>query len=171
MTEIIDKIKEWLNLGVLPLLGLMIFSSLFVFLPEIALDKLGLVEVKIKYSVYFGLGFVFSFSFLIATLIYRLWNIYIGHRLKDLTRLYFLKKDAKNLTADEKKILKYFIENQTRSASLSMKDGTVLGLENRKFIVRVGNLGTDAIRFAFPFNIQPWAWEFFNKNPGLLDEE
>jgi len=30
----IGKIKDWLNLGVLPLLGILIFTSFFIFLPE-----------------------------------------------------------------------------------------------------------------------------------------
>ena len=44
MAEIIEKLKGWLNLGVLPLLGILLFTSFFIFLP-----------------------FVFSTTFLLAT--------------------------------------------------------------------------------------------------------
>lgn len=171
MTEMIGKIKEWLNLGVMPLLGILIFTSLFVFLPDGAITKIGLTEIKSKYGTYLGLAFFFSLSFLLAAAIYKVWNIWIGPNLKELANLYYLKKDAKNLTDEEKEILRYFIENKTRSANLSLKNGVVLGLEQRKIIIRLGILGTDAISMSFPFNIQPWAWEYFNKNPDLLGIE
>lgn len=171
MTEIIGKIKEWLNLGVMPLIGILIFISLFVFLPDIAITKIGLAEIKTKYSIYFGLAFFFSLSFLISAAIYKLWNIWIGPNLRNFADIYYLKKDARNLTEDEKEILRHFIVGKTRSANLSLKNGVVLGLEHRKIIIRLGILGTDAISMSFPFNIQPWAWEYFNKNPHLLDIE
>jgi hypothetical protein len=171
MTDMISKIKDWLNLGVLPLLGLLIFTSLFVFLPDVAISKIGLAEIKSKYSIYFGLCFIFSASFLVAAAIYKLWNIWIGPGIKQMANVYYLKKDAKSLTDEEKKLLRHFIENQTRSANLSLKDGVVLGLEQRKIIIRLGILGTDAYSMSFPFNIQPWAWEYFNKHRELLDME
>lgn len=171
MTEIFEKLKGWLNLGVLPLLGILLFTGFFIFLPSEALLKLGLVDVKSKFSTYFGLGFVFSTTFLIAAMLNGFWKVFLARRLKEMANVYFYRKEAHDLTDEEKEILNIFIKGKTRSTSLSMKNGVVLGLEKRMFIIRVGQLGTDAISWSFPFNIQPWAWEYLNKNPHLLDVE
>lgn len=171
MTEIIEKLKGWLNLGVLPLLGILLFTSFFIFLPSEALVKLSLIDLKNTYNTYFGLGFVFSTTFLLAAMLNGFWKIFLSHQLKEMASIYFYKKEAHDLTNEEKEILNIFIKGKTRSASLSMKNGAVLGLEKRMFIIRVGQLGTDAISWSFPFNIQPWAWEYLNKNPHLLNVE
>jgi hypothetical protein len=171
MMEVLEKLKGWLNLGVLPLLGLLLFTSFFIFLSPDSLEKLGLLDLKNNYSTYFGLAFVFSVTFLFATTINAFWKVFLGHWLKEKASVYFYQKEAYDLTNEEKKILNIFIKGKTRSTSLSMKNGVVLGLEKRMFIVRVGQLGTDAISWSFPFSMQPWAWEFLNKNPHLLNIE
>lgn len=126
---------------------------------------------KKNYCTYFGLAFVFSVTFLFATTLNAFWKVFLGHWLKEKASVYFYQKEAYDLTNEEKGILNIFIKGKTRSTSLSMKNGVVLGLEKRMFIVRVGQLGTDAISWSFPFSMQPWAWEFLNKNPHLLNIE
>jgi len=171
MMEALEKLKGWLNLGVFPLLGLLLFTSFFIFLPLEGLDKLGLTDLKNDYSTYFGLAFVFSMTFLSAATLNTFWKVFLGHWIKEKSRIYFYKKEAYDLTNEEKEILNIFIKGKTRSANLSMKNGVVLGLEKRMFIIRVGQLGTDARSWSFPFGMQPWAWEFLNKNPHLLNIE
>lgn len=171
MLEMLEKAKGWLNLGVLPLLGLLLFTSFLIFLPPEALEKLGLIDLRNDYLTTFGLAFVFSITFLIAAALNAFWKVFFGHWLKETASIYFYKKEANDLTNEEKEILNIFIEGKTRSANLSMKDGVVLGLEKRMFIIRVGQLGTDAMSWSFPFSMQPWAWEFLNKNPHLLKVE
>jgi len=166
---IVGKLKEWLSLEVVPLLGILLFTSFLLFLPTVALEKLNLAEFKNTYSTYFGLGLIFSSALLIALTLNAFWRVFLSHWLKDIANVYFYKKEVKNLTDEEKAILNYFIKGKTRSASLSITDGVVLGLETRKIIVRVGNVGTCAMSMSFPFNIQPWAWGFLNKNPHLLE--
>lgn len=171
MTEMLEKLKGWLNLGVLPLLGLLLFTGFFTFLPLGALEKLGLLNLKNTYGTLFGLGFVFSITFLIAATLNAFWKVFLGHWLNEKARVYFYAKEAHDLTNQEKEILNIFIKGKVRSTNLSMKNGVVLGLEKRMFIVRVGQLGTDPVSWSFPFSIQPWAWEYLNKNPQLLDIE
>ncbi len=168
MTNFIGKIKDWLNLGVMPLLGILVFTSLFLFLPDSVLAKLNLFEVKDNYRIVLGLSFFFSISFLFASCVHSLWKIMLGPMLRDFVSIFYHKKDAKNLTEDEKEIIRMFINGATRAATLSIQNPTVLGLERRKIIVRVGNVGATGFGFNFPFNIQPWAWEFYNKNQDIL---
>ena len=171
MLDVFEKMKGWLSLGVGPLLVLFIFTGLISFLPESTIISLGLSSIKSSYGEYFGLSFIFSTASLLVAAITGFWSIFLDQFLKEKVRLYFYKKEANNLTDEEKEILKIFIDGRTRSANLSLKNGSVLGLENRMFIVRVGQLGTDVISWTFPFNIQPWAWKYFNENPSLLNNE
>lgn len=169
MIDVLEKVKGWLSLGVGPLLVLMLFTGLISFLPSDVIASLGLSEIKKSYGEYFGLAFIFSIAALFVASITKLWDVFLGNWIKEKVTLYFYRKEANDLTEEEKEILRRFIDGKTRSAHLSLKNGTVLGLEKRMFIVRVGQLGTDAINWSFPFNIQPWAWEYLNKNPHLLD--
>jgi hypothetical protein len=167
--DILEKVKGWLSLGVGPLLVLMLFTGLISFLPSDMIASLGLSEIKMTYGEYFGLAFIYSIAAILVASITKLWDVFLGNWIKEKVTLYFYRKEAYDLTDEEREILRLFINGKTRSAHLSLKNGTVLGLERRMFIVRVGQLGTDAITMTFPFNIQPWAWEYLNKNPHLLD--
>ncbi|MCW9011045.1 superinfection exclusion B family protein [Marinobacter sp.] len=169
MTELIPKIKDWVNLGVVPVIGLLIFSSLLIFLPESTIQDVGLEALSKEYKVHIGLVFLFSIAFLVAYSLNAIWSVFLGTWLREKASLYFLKKEANDLTEEEKELLKGFVENRTRSMNLSMKNGVVLGLEKRQFIIRTGNLGTDALSMSFPYAIQPWAWEYLNKHPELLE--
>lgn len=169
MNSFIGKIKDWLNLGTIPLIGLLGFTSLLLFLPNAWLSKIMILDIRNSYGVYIGTTFVFSVSFLVATALNKLWAIWFGPMLKESINIWYYKRDAKNLTKDEKEVLRRFIENGTRSTSLSIQDATVLGLQQRNIIIRVGSIGISGGGFYFPFNIQPWAWKFFNNNKELLD--
>ena len=77
------------------------------------------------------------------------------------------KKRLRVLTPEEKEILFYYIQNQTRSQKLDIKSGTVNGLQRDKIILRGSSLGTYS---GFDFLIQPWAWEYLNIHPELLED-
>jgi hypothetical protein len=47
-----------------------------------------------------------------------------------------------------------------------MHDGMVGGLQAERIIYRASSLGQSFDYFAY--NIQPWAWEYLNKNRKLL---
>ena len=77
------------------------------------------------------------------------------------------RKRLQALNPEEKRLLSYYINNQTRSQSLDIKSGTVNALEVEKIICRGSSLGTYD---GFDYIIQPWAWEYLIKHPELLKE-
>lgn len=168
MSELISKLRDWVNFGVVPVIGLLIFSSFLIFLPDSTIQDIGLKALSEEYKIHIGLVFLFSIAFLVAHSLNAFWRVFLGTWLHEQASLFFLKKEANDLTDEEKVVLKSFIENKTRSMNLSVKSGVVLGLEKRGFIVRTGNLGTDAVSMSFSYAIQPWAWEYLNKHPELL---
>lgn len=169
MSELIPKIKDWINLGVAPVIGLLILSSILIFLPDPALQLIGVKALSEHYELHIGIMFLFSIAFLLAYSLHALWINLLGQLLREKASLYFLKKEANDLTEEEKKLLKSFVDNDTRSMNLSLKDPIVLGLEKRQFLVRTGTIGTDPMSMSFPFSIQPWAWEHLNKHSELLN--
>lgn len=171
MTELLEKIKGWLTLGAVPLIGVFVFTGLFVFSSPSFLSTLGLLDFYAEHKLWFGLVFIFAVALIIANMIWAAWETLLRDIVKDKIQLIFYKKEAKGLTREEKEILREFIVHQTRSADFSIQDATVLGLEKRKFIIRVGNVGATGLGFIFPYNIQPWAWKYLNKHPKLLDIE
>lgn len=169
MNELFEKLKDWLNIETLPLIGLLIFTGMFILLPSATLSELGVLKFHEDNQTYLGFGFVFSIALLIAKGIYGIWDVCLKHLLKDLAQVYFYKKEAHTLTEEEKEILRKFIVNRTGSVNLSIHNGVVLGLEQKHFIYRAGLIGIGGANgLSFPFNIQPWAWKHLNKKPELL---
>jgi hypothetical protein len=69
------------------------------------------------------------------------------------------------LTEVEKKLLRGYIANQTRTQNFPIENGVVRGLEAEYIIYRAGSIGQ---LNSWPYNIQPWAWDYLNKHKGLL---
>jgi hypothetical protein len=71
------------------------------------------------------------------------------------------------LTEDEKAILRGYIEGQTRTQYLAMSNGTVGQFVVEKILFRASSLGS--VADYFPYNIQPWAWDYLNNHPEVLE--
>ena len=78
------------------------------------------------------------------------------------------ERRLRTLNSEEKTILSYYVDNQTRGQYLSIANGTVKVLEIDHILLRASNLGLPGSLNEFSYAIQPWAWEFLNKHPELL---
>ena len=72
----------------------------------------------------------------------------------------------KNLTKAEKEILRDYIKGDTMTQAFECTDGAVLALEYEHIIYRASVLSQEFTDF--PFNIQPWARQHLQRNPGLI---
>jgi len=143
--------------------------SLFLLLfPNSWLEKLGLVElVKFcsNYRLWIILAFLISIFFLLGHLI-----VLIVNSLKKQS-IYWLnirhgKYYLKNLTPQEKEILKRYIDNNTQTCYFDIRNGIVGGLTQKGILIQSTNFGTPR---KFAYNIQPWAYEYLKKYPKLLE--
>ena len=95
----------------------------------------------------------------------------IGKPLFDLVLDAILRgqrqKRLHDLTGKEKKILRAYIENETRSLQLPITSGVVNGLVSENIIYRSSSVG-EGVGMKFAHNIQPWAREYLKENPELL---
>jgi hypothetical protein len=71
------------------------------------------------------------------------------------------------LTPEEKGYLIPFIEGQMNSINVGMDDGVMAGLRAKGITYLAANMGS--VLDGFAFNLQPWAREYLEKNPNLLE--
>ncbi len=161
----LGKVVEWLKLPTKALVGVCVASGILLFSTDELLRMLGLQTLVAEYRPYVGVVFLLSLVFVLVSAsggliqITRPWVV-------DAYRIRIGKKRLQNLNPEERQLLAYYIKNQTRSQSLDVKSGTVNALAREHIIIRGSNLGT---YYGFDYIIQPWAWEYLNKNPHLLE--
>lgn len=160
-----SKFLDWLKLPSKTLLAVSIVCGVLLWSPDSTLDTLGLRPVVDGFRPYLGTGFLIASCLVVVN---------FGAALLKFFRPWIFEaiwirrgqKRLRSLTPDEKNVLRYFIVNQTRTQNLPIQSGVVSGLVQDKILVQATMLGD--IR-GFDFNIQPWAWEYLNANPQLLE--
>lgn len=162
----IGRIIDLIRLPLRYMISITIISSILLFSTEVFLGKMGLEELVNDYRMWIGLIFIVSLGFSLSNIAISSWNSICRKRNSDKLMKLRIKR-LHELTAREKEILSYFIRNQTRTHKLSYSDGTVHELEAFTIIKRTSNLGS--VVGGFSYNIQPWAWDYLNKNKHLLE--
>ena len=159
------KILELLKQPVRYIVGIACVTAAILFSPDSLVDKLGLLKIRQQWKPYFGAALAGCAAIIIANLIG-----YAVTRYRQDASLRAARKRLHHLTADEKEILRQYVHGQTRTAYLSVQDGTVTGLTHEDIIYRSAQLSVPRVGVAaFAHNIQPWAWEYLNEHPELLD--
>lgn len=163
--KLIDILKLPLRYIVFLVIVLLIATSILLFSPEIFLTTLGLDQLVINYKMWIGLLFTVSLSIILLMVVFAVF-LKLNERINECRRQKLLRERLFKLTEEEKEILSYYIDNQTKSQNLSYTYGVVKSLERNLIIYRASTLS--AYGDSFAYNIQPWAWDYLNKNPKLL---
>ena len=160
------KVLDWLMLSPKYLLPILVAASILLFGPVEFLNIIGLEKFLGEYRMWVGVAWLASAALLASRLLTPI--------VKFLRRWVFEKnwvRHGKNrlqqLTPTEKEILRGFVFYNTRSQYLDFQNGDVKGLERERIIVMASNTGN--LPQGFAYNIQPWAWEYLNENPQLLE--
>lgn len=140
-------------------------SGALLFGPDLFLKRLGLDLFIAEYRKYIGVVFL-GVNVLILAHVFVFIYSYFSKIIKNMLFLRAKRKRLYSLTDEEKRILSGFVSKNTRSQDLECTNGVVLGLEIEKIIVRVSSLSSYFTEF--PYNIQPWAWEYLKEHPELL---
>ena len=77
------------------------------------------------------------------------------------------ERRLRDLTDDEKRVLRGYVNNNTRTQNLNMTNGVTSGLAAESIIYRASQLSVGSTIFAY--NIQPWAWDYLREHPELLE--
>jgi len=165
VTDTAKSLIDWIKLSPRYLLPVCIFCGFVVFAPPRLLSIFGLTGIVSSYRPWFGLAFLLSAALVVSSAVFALYERLKERRLGKTVREY-QRHRLHHLTEGEKELLRGFIHNQTRTRNLSMSDGRVGQFEMENIIFRSSSLGQ--YPDAFAYNIQPWAWEYLNKHPEVL---
>ncbi len=134
---------------------------LFLLLPESIIATLGLNEFRFNHRHWIGLSFLTSFSIGVVWLV-----LYICKGCKSKINTYRYNKKIcmaiKNLNEDEMKIIRHYIQNNTRCNYLDINDGIVNRLRAIGIIHMSADISIGGSIFAH--NISDVALEYINKN-------
>jgi hypothetical protein len=72
----------------------------------------------------------------------------------------------KNLSGDEKGVLKSYFKKDTKSQIYDVSDGIVAGLARKEILFHATSYGFGD---EMSCNIEEWAWEYLKEHPQLLD--
>lgn len=167
LTELVDKIFKVAKLGKLPSFILAFIAWGFLLIPKKVTEYIGIHDLIDKYKHIFGfLAIFFSFYFLA-------FSIYEFGRKRFTARkqISIIKKRLKNLSEDEKKALKKYIDRKVRTASFSLSGGVGEGLQAKGILYRSSSLSCPLSIDEFSYNIQDVAYDYLMKNKKLLEEE
>ncbi len=160
------RIIDWLRLGTAGATAALIASSLLLFTPDDILDDLALLKVRDDYGVWAGFTFLSGASVLGAQVAG--WGF---KTLRDAVRgwrqLRTLRGRLHSLSESERRILRGYIDEGSRTQYFELSDGVVRELERFQILWRPSELSQAFTSFAF--NIQPWAWDHLQEHPELLE--
>jgi hypothetical protein len=159
------QVFDWLKLSGKQAFILCVITSIMLFTGDELLSKLALVEAKKSLQIWIGLVWLMSVSILLAEIIFPTFK-WILQKIKRHFNLKEYQQRLHDLTIEEKELLSEYIDKNTRTTSIEYSNGVAKELESAMVIRRASNLSH--YHNMFPYNIQPWAWDYLTKNPQLL---
>lgn len=163
-----SKWIDWVKLSPKYFFVFTFVLGLLLFGPNSLLDGLGVQSFVTTYRSILGVVFLLCLVlFLVGILGIFFTSLKEQYSIRGNLR--FQKKRLRSLTDKEKDILVYYIHNQTRSQSLPYNDGLVRELQKLRIIYQASTVSRRGMYF--DYNIQPWAWEYLNKHPQLLEKK
>ncbi|WP_417536780.1 super-infection exclusion protein B [Methylophaga sp.] len=144
------------------LVAIVTVLGLILFLPENYAKVVAVDGFRNEYRVYLGPAFLLTLSFCVARVF-----IFVMHGQALRKALKKKQQSLHKLTPEEKGYLIPFIQGQQNSVYVGMEDGVMSGLRAKGITYLAANMG-DMLR-GFAFNLQPWAREYLESNPHLLD--
>ncbi len=159
------QVFDWLKFSGKQAFIMCVISTLMLFSSEEVLDKLGLINARDSLQLWIGLVWLLSVSILGAEILYPIYK-WISQRVTWYFNVKHYQKRLHVLTDGEKRLLAQYIDGNTRTISVKYSDGVAKELESSVVIRRASMVAH--YHDVFPYNIQPWAWEYLTKNPQLL---
>jgi len=144
------------------LVAILFVLGLILFLPEHYAQIVAVDGFRNEFRVYLGPAFLLVLSFCSA----RMFNFFMqGYSQRK--KLKIQQDFLHSLTPEEKGYLIPYIEGQQNTVHVGMDDGVMAGLRSKNITYLAANVG-DLLN-GFAFNLQPWARQYLEKNPQLLD--
>ena len=138
--------------------------SIIIFIPDKLAKLLALETFRTTFRKFLGPIFILFFSMLIVNIILHYKKKYEKIKIKKIKN-----KMLHSLTPEEKNYLRVYIIEKKNTLYPGISDGIMGGLEAKNITYRASSLGDH--RNGFPYNLQPWAREYLEKNKYLIDDK
>ena len=158
------KLVDWLKLTPRYLIPIALVTGFAIFSSDSVLDTFGVKTFVADNRGYIGVAFLITVALLIPEAGVLLYRRYTGLRVKS-TASKKLDRFLRNMTFEEKRILRQYIERQTKTAYFDIENGVVGGLDDDGIIYKATNLRRTN-RCAY--NIVPDVWDYLQKHPDVL---
>lgn len=136
--------------------------AIILFLPGEISKSLAIYDFREKYKVFLGPLFILTIFFCFA----RVFNFFMsGH--SERKRLKNRQKMLHQITPEEKGYLVPYIIHQKNTLYVGIDDGVMSGLETKQITYCASSTGS--LLKGSAYNLQPWARDYLNDNPQLLD--
>lgn len=164
MTDWLKHALEWLKTSPRYFFPVAVASAAILFLPEGFIKPLGLLSLRIESQAYLGAAFLFSSCVIVCDGFLRFVAWARGKYGKRVALRDAIRRLEK-LTPKEQELLRLYLEEQTRTQKFNMESGVVAGLVQANILCPAVR---QASMYEFPFNIQPWAWDYLNAHPEVV---
>ncbi len=167
LNEFAKTFLEYLKLAPRYLIALGTIAAILLFSKQQLLEYVGVAEFSQKYRSILGLILIIAFALFITSisseaiaLIKKSWR-----RRKLYQRVI---KRLHCLTENEKQILRFYIQKNTRANLLDIRCGDVSSLISSAIIYQSTDYGNISV---VAHNINEIAWDYLHKHPCLLHGE
>ena len=161
----VGQLTAWLRLPQRARWALTIVAGLMLWGPDRFIDGLGLQEFIDEYRIYLGVVFLV----LLATALPDALQMATGEgwrRWQARRRRQHPEECLSALTEPEKDLVRRYINEGTRTQNLEISDGVASGLVSASVLYRASDVSIGMM--FFPYNMQPWAWEYIQAHPEVL---
>jgi len=144
-------------------------SGSLLFTPTNFIATLGLLELVSSNRPAIGLLFLLSAATLGAEFLVAFYKLAVAQQKKKKYGK-FVREQLSNLSADEKSVLRTYIDEDVSTRHFSMSQGVAQGLEGKGILSRSSNLGVPGSGDHFPFLLQPEAKKAILARPEYIDK-
>ena len=161
------KLFDWISLSSGRLLAvssiILVASGFLVFGPDQLLEALEIDQINVDYRPWPGLALLLSG---IATIVSGATSLnpFLNRTIRNWQR----PRRLRNLTPEERGVLRGYVERQTRTRMFKLENGIVKGLVHADVIYLAS--GDGYVLEGFAHNIHDWAWDYLQKHPNLVSE-
>ena len=164
MPEWLKPILEWLKDPAKYLVPIAITCATLIVLPPAAIESLGLTAISKEYKPHFSIVLLFCTSVVVWGGVRFTWG-WVWKKYRAHQHVGNARKRLCTLTEDEKRVLRGYIQEKTKTRVFDIFDGVVGGLENLGVLHKSTGIG-QAPHMAY--NIDEWAWHYLNEHPETL---
>lgn len=166
-------LKRFIELLKLPptiLIAISLVTGLILFLPDIAIGKLYMLNLKAKFGLLIGIMFLLSTIMLLVLLIHYFCKI-ISKKINNKKLIKNQIKYLKELDKTKTNFIKEFIKEESHTLNVCMNNGSVIELSYFGLISIAG--GTQLVNIDFDNSInakyflQPWVLKRINQDEAL----